>query len=75
MSELTNLTDRISHLRDRKQGSRILSNQPPPKTPKKSSTKRKTERTLATDYFMFFVYALLSISILIQIGIIVSLDI
>lgn len=78
MSELTNLTDRITHLRDRKSGSKVLSNpeQPPHrKTPKKRpQTRSSSERKVATDYFMCFVYALLAVSIAIQIGLIASLD-
>lgn len=76
MSELTNLTDRISHLRDRKTGSPIIQGDPnreqTPKAVKKSAPK---ERRFATDYFMLFVYALLGVAVLSQFLLIVWLDV
>lgn len=79
MPEITNLTDRISHLRDRKAGSPIISGSPTPKKPQKAPAKRKVsrstkERRMDTDYFMLFVYALLATSLVCQVGLIVWLD-
>jgi len=83
MPELTNLTDRISHLRDSKTGSRIISGDQHSNGPDKPKSKKKkvkvksanwAERRMATDYFMIFVYALLGISMCCQIGCILWLD-
>lgn len=77
MSELTNLTDRLAHLRDRKSGSQIMQTQNAPKSPKPSKQKSvpiNGERRMATDYFMLFVYALLAASIACQFGLIIWLD-
>ncbi len=75
MAELTNLTDRISHLRDRKGGSAVVQGggadpRLPAKTPKRSP-----ERRFATDYFMIFVYALLGIAMFTQFILIAWLDV
>lgn len=80
MAELTNLTDRLSHLRDRKGGSPIVqggSREPRHDAPRsaKKPRPRSPERRFANDYFMVFVYALLSIALLTQLVLIVSLDI
>jgi len=86
VSELTNLTDRISHLRDRRGGSAIVrageTENPDKRTPKDSPKKRAkakvhrpTERRFSNDYFMFFVYALLVVAVLSQFALIVWLDI
>ncbi len=75
MPELTNLTDRISHLRDRKVGSPII--QGDPDREQKSQGSKKTaprERRFATDYFMIFVYALLAVAVLSQLALILWLD-
>jgi hypothetical protein len=62
MTELTNLTDRISHLRDREGSSPIVQggvrepNQPVP-----PSRAKLSERSFANDYFIIFVYALLGV--------------
>lgn len=75
MSELTNLTDRISHLRDRKTGSPIIKGDP--EREQKSQPKKKSaprERRFSTDYFMLFVYALLGVAVLSQFVLIVWLD-
>jgi hypothetical protein len=82
MSELTNLTDRISHLRDRKGGSPVMQNgghepeKPSPKKvkPVKRAVRRSPERRFANDYFMVFVYALLAIAMLTQFVLIAWLD-
>ena len=76
MPELTNLTDRISHLRDRKTSSPIIQGDPD-RERKPPELKRTTpeERRLATDYFMIFVYALLAIAVLSQFVLILCLDV
>lgn len=79
MPEPTNLTDRISHLRDRKGGSLIAQageapTPDPPKVPQKHR-RRRLERKFAADYFMLFVYALLAIAFVVQLGLIVWLDV
>jgi hypothetical protein len=79
MGELTNLTDRISHLRDRKGGSAFVKGQsgnsgntePRPPT-RRASWPR--ERRFATDYFMIFVYVLLGIAVCTQFALIAWLD-
>ena len=76
MSELTNLTDRISHLRDREGGSLVVqggvreSNQPI-----KLSRRKLPERHFANDYFMIFVYALLGVAMVTQFALLVWLDV
>jgi hypothetical protein len=74
MAELTNLTDRLAHLRDREIRSPVIKGNPSgPKPPQKKS-KKLPERRFATDYFMFFVYALLAIALLTQFVLIAWLD-
>lgn len=76
MTELTNLTDRISHLRDRKGGSAIVTGGgPEPRPPASKGGKRPPERRFASDYFMVFVYALLGIAVCTQFVLIVMLEI
>lgn len=76
MAELTNLTDRLSHLRDRKGGSPVMQtgggNEP---RPSKKARPHSPERRFANDYFMVFVYALLGIAVLTQFALIAWLDI
>ena len=75
MAELTNLTDRISHLRDRKGSSPVVQGgDREPYTPNKK-TNKLPERRFANDYFMVFVYALLGVAVLTQFVLIVCLDI
>ena len=74
MAELTNLTDRISHLRDRKGGSPVMQAGQTPEAPKPSRKRKLPERKLATDYFMLFVYALLAIALFTQLALIAWLD-
>lgn len=76
MPELTNLTDRISHLRDREGGSPVMHGGEGP-APKKSPQKKrrsKPERRFATDYFMIFTYALLAIALITELALLVWLD-
>ncbi len=74
MAELTNLTDRIAHLRDHK-GSPPVANAPSGKPPRtKGTTTPGKERKFATDYFMLFVYGLLALALCAQMLLIVSLD-
>lgn len=76
MPELTNLTDRISHLRDRKGGSPVMQGGGTPREPEKPERKRRRpERKFATDYFMLFVYALLAVALVAQLALIVWLDV
>ena len=76
MAVPTNLTDRISHLRDRKTPSPVMRSGPAAEEPQRPVAKRKTpERKFATDYFMLFVYALLAIALVAQLGLIVWLEI
>lgn len=76
MAELTNLTDRISHLRDREGGSLVVqgsvreSNQPI-----RPSRRKLLERHFANDYFMIFVYALLGVAMVTQFVLLVWLDV
>jgi len=75
MSELTNLTDRISHLRGRKGSSPVLQGGGLEPRPSKTARARSPERRFATDYFMVFVYALLGVAVLTQFVLIVCFDI
>lgn len=78
MPEPTNLTDRISHLRDRKGRSPIVDGgdaPDPEKASRQKSRRGKPERKFATDYFMLFVYALLAVALMAQLGLIVWLDV
>ena len=77
MPELTNLTDRISHLRDREGSSPVVKGGGAPEEPKKRAQKKRKrpERKFATDYFMLFVYALLAIALTVQLALIVWLDV
>jgi hypothetical protein len=74
MAELTNLTDRISHLRERKGSSPVISGGDGPGPPPKRKKPKPPERKFANDYFMFFVYALLCVALIVQIGLIAWLD-
>ena len=76
MPELTNLTDRISHLRDREGNSPLGKGDGTPEPNEKPGRKRRRpERKFATDYFMLFVYALLAVALVAQLGLIVWLDV
>ena len=75
MSELTNLTDRLSHLRDRKGGSPVVQGGGPESQPEMSGSWRITERRFATEYLTIFVYFLLGIALASQIALIASLEI
>lgn len=74
MSELTNLTDRLAHLRERKGDSTIIQGGQPP-SPKQASHKAGGERKFATDTFMMLVYGLLGVALIAQMILIVWLDI
>ncbi|TVP80891.1 MAG: hypothetical protein EA353_02780 [Puniceicoccaceae bacterium] len=87
MAELTNLTDRLAHLRERKQGSPIIQGDPnreqksAPRSISRSASKpairqaSNPARRFATDYFMLFVYALLGVAFLTQFVLIAWLDV
>lgn len=72
----TNLTDRIAHLRERKLDSAATQGDdaPSPKKPAPEKRRHRPERKFAPDFFMLFVYALLGIALLSQLGLIVWLD-
>lgn len=75
MSELTNLTDRIAHLRDRK-GSSTVTDSTHHRMPAPSNQPAAIrERRFATDTFMLFAYGLLVIALGAQLVLIVWLDI
>ena len=71
----TNITERISYLRERKKNSEIIGEQHPEQPKKQRSRRAASERKFATDYFMLFVYSLLAIAILSQFILITWLDI
>ena len=76
MSSPTNLTERITQLRDRQDS--FLGQQPgspalAPKTKSIPRTKRR-ERKFATDSFMLFAYSLFAVALLVQVTLIVWLD-
>ena len=76
MGELTNLTDRISHLRDREGSSLVLQGGVRELNQQIKSSRRKLpERHIANDYFMIFVYALLGVAMVTQFTLLVWLDI
>ncbi|MGB0408495.1 MAG: hypothetical protein ACPG3X_02140 [Opitutales bacterium] len=75
MAELTNLTDRISHLRDRKGSSPVVKGGGAPRPPKAPKLNALPERRFATDEFMLFVYALLAMALVAQLALIVWLDV
>ncbi len=70
MAEMTNLTDRLAHLRDRKKRSPITQGDPhreqKPPASAPSNTANVRERRFADDYFIIFVYALLVTAVLTQ---------
>ena len=74
MSDITNLTDRITHLRDRKNKAKSHLNKHSGKAPKPALEIRR-ERRFATDYFMLVAYSLLGAAILSQFFLIIWLDI
>lgn len=73
MAELTNLTDRITHLRDRKASAPVTP--PPPGESPRKQKKATPERRLATDYFMLFAYGLLAVALIAQGLLLVWLDV
>ena len=76
MAELTNLTDRISHLRDREGSSPVVQGGVrEPNSPIVPSRTKLTERRFANDYFIIFVYALLGVAVLTQLALLVWLDV
>ena len=75
MSSPTNLTDRITHLRDHKNKATAKENNHSGKMSKSVNTKTRRERRFATDYFMLVAYSLLGAAILSQVFLIVWLDV
>ena len=74
MADLHNLTERISHLRDREGGSVILNNSTGDSSQKEKSAP-SPERRFSRDYLMVFVVALFCITVLIELALIVWIDI
>lgn len=71
MSAPTDLTGRISHLRERKEASPVIGGRAaPPKRPRKPHS----ERRQAPDFFMIFAYTLLGIALAGQLLLIVALE-
>ena len=76
MAELTNLTDRISHLRDREGSSPVVQGGVRgPNQPIAPSRAKLSERRFANDYFIIFVYALLGVAMVTQFALLVWLDV
>lgn len=76
MSSPTNLTDRITHLRDRKSSSKIIrGNHSGNKSQLEKNLKTRQERRFATDFFMMVTYSLLGFAMLAQVFLIIWLDI
>lgn len=76
MSSPTNLTERITKLRDRQDsflGQQPASPSPAPKAKSIPRTKRR-ERKFATDSFMLFAYSLFAVALIVQVILIVWLD-
>lgn len=74
MSSPTNLTDRLSHLRERRADSKIMSGSGPRRTPASARCKPQRERRFATDVFMLFTYSLLGLALLSQCILIIWLE-
>jgi hypothetical protein len=76
MPEPTNLTERLSHLRDRKGRSPLVKGSGAPEPSQRTEDRKKQpERRLASDYFMLFVYALLAVALIAQMALIAWLDV
>ncbi|MGK0309215.1 MAG: hypothetical protein ACJAYS_000026 [Lentimonas sp.] len=76
MSSPDNLTDRITHLRDRKGKANFSRTDHSGKTSRfKKLPKSSRERRFATDFFMIFAYSLLGVAILSQLFLIIWMDI
>ena len=72
--DLPNLTERISHLRDREGGSVILNNNRGDSSQKEKPSP-SPERRFSRDYLMVFVLALFCITVLIELALIIWIDI
>ena len=75
MASPTNLTDRISKLRERKESSSVLNSAAGSPNVLNSEGKCLTPSTLAFDYFATFSYILFFLALIGQLILIVSLDI
>ncbi len=75
MSSPTNLTDRITHLRDRKDKIVRPQTNHSGKNPQSGKPGNRRERRFATDYFMLVAYSLLGFALLSQFFMIFWLDI
>ena len=74
MTSPTNLTDRISKLRERKESSSVLNSAPGSPNVLNSEGKSLTPAKLAFDYFATFSYILFFLALIGQLLLIVSLD-
>lgn len=76
MGDITNLTDRITHLRDHSKSS-VISKQKSfrDQRPLSDKSRRKSERKFAADIFMMVSYSLLGAALLSQVFLIIWLDI
>lgn len=74
MTSPTNLTERLTQLRDREDS--FLGQQPetPSPAPKRAPRSKRRERKFATDSFMLFAYSLFAVALIIQILLIIWLD-
>lgn len=75
MSNIDNLTNRITHLRDRKDKIVRYPKNHSGKTPQSGKPGNRRERRFATDYFMLVAYSLLGFALLSQFFLIFWLDI
>ncbi|NBB80039.1 MAG: hypothetical protein GVY36_11450 [Verrucomicrobia bacterium] len=78
MAELTNLTDRLTHLRERNSGSPIIQGDPErekkPKVPPTAKSTPNRQRSLPADYFVIFAYTLFGVAVITQFLLIAWLD-
>lgn len=75
MSDITNLTEHITHLSERKDKATFDQRNHSGKSDRPVKLKTKRERRFATDYFMIVAYSLLGFALLSQLFLIFWLDI
>ncbi|MGB0257172.1 MAG: hypothetical protein ACPGES_00855 [Coraliomargarita sp.] len=74
MSSPTNLTGRITQLRDRKESFLGQQSGGAAPEPKPLPRTKRRERKFATDSFMLFAYSLFAVALIVQVVLIVWLD-
>ncbi len=74
MSSPTNLTGRITQLRDRKESFLGQQHGGPAPAPKSLPRTKRRERKFATDSFMLFAYSLFAVALIVQVALIAWLD-